>query len=285
MIVVAPGLGMKNRVTFIATAIGMLLLIGCSAKTSVAPTSGSASSGGQLVGQVANSITGPIEAVRVAVTSGPSAGASTLTGVDGVFRVSYDFRAAGQLEFAKDGYAPLAFSIPEGRQPNGAIAVALHLAALPLSLRGVYTATFVADASCTQIPEVLRTRSYVATLDQAQAFPQDTRFDVTLTGASFAAGTLRSAVLNSFFGFVEGNTVALTVANLFESVEIAEGIAEQVAPGVLLEIYGKAMVTVDDPAHVSMPMTGYFALTDASGTRICNSSNHRVALTRYADSP
>jgi hypothetical protein len=279
------GLRMKNTVTFISIATAMLLLNGCSNTTAVAPTSiDPRFNGSQLTGYVTNSVTGPIDAVRVSVTAGPYAGTSTLTGTDGLFLVPFDFRTAGEVAFAKDGFAPVVVSIPV-RQSQGAIAIDLHFATPPLSLRGVDTATFVADASCTQIPERLRTRSYHATVDQAQAFPQDTRFDVTLTGAAFATGTLRGASLDSFFGFVEGNSVGLTVANLFESGQIAEGIAEQIAPGVLLEIYGNAMASVDNPANVSMPMTGYFALTDASGTRICHSSNHRVVLTRSANTP
>jgi hypothetical protein len=263
------------------TAVILLGLNGCGVAPSVAPTpDNGGSTATRLVGVVSNPVTGRIIGVEVAVIDGPLAGERTLTGVDGVFRLPYNFRTDGDLQFSKDGYAPLTVKIPMGAQPSGAIAIGLHLAAAPVSLGGIYTITFTADRACAQIPDELRTRSYVATVAQPAQFPQNTRFDVELSGASFAAGTLRGATLNSFYGFVEANSVGLRFANAFESIDIDEGIAEQIAPGARLEIFGSATLTVNDPASMSSPLTGYFALTDATGTRKCSSSSHLVVMTR-----
>jgi len=276
---VLEGAPVKHSVTYLSTLIAVLAFNACGV-TATAPTPLAAgSTAEQLVGVVTNSIAGPLSDVQVSVIGGTSSGAMTQTGHDGYFRVPFNFRSPGELRFAKDGYAPL--TVVPTAQPSGAIAISLHLAVPPLRMAGTYTVTFTAGSECTQIPDTLRSRSYTASVDQPAQFPQNTRFEVSLTGAAFANGTLRVS-LSSFYGFVEGSTVQFRVANLWESLEIDEGIAEQIAPGVRLEIFGAATQSVADPDHMAMPMTGYFALTDGSGTRSCASPNHLVRWSRLS---
>jgi hypothetical protein len=58
-----------------------------------------------------------------------------------------------------------------------------------------------------------------------------------LSGDVFAHAQQQiSGTLDSFFGFVEANAVNFRILNRSEASEVAEGIREEVAPYVLLEI-------------------------------------------------
>ncbi len=269
----------------IVAAAAVAGLSGCRGATAVAPSpNGPGSGSAQLTGVVSNSITGPIRGAHVVAIDGPLAGAAALTGADGTFSLPYRMGFDGHLQISKDGYAPVTLPVSGRDQSDSTVAIALHVAETPLTIAGRYTITFVADPVCVQIPEALRTRSFVANLDQATAFPQNTRFDGELSGASFAPAVLRGE-LNSFFGFVEGSLVSVRIANLFESAEVDEGIAEQIAPGVRLDIFGASTLTATDPTTLSARMSGYFAVRDGSGLRTCNSPNHLLEMRRGNPSP
>jgi hypothetical protein len=262
-------------------AVSILVLGGCGQSSSVAPTPPVLSStNDQLAGVVSNAIIGPLAGVRVENVSASSTTAVTVTDADGYFRLPYDFRMPRQLAFTKDGFAPYTLSLPVSSRPSGLVAVTLHLATPPVTLAGTYTVQFVADSSCTQIPDALRVRTYAASLVQASQFPQSTRFDVTLSGASFAQGAVGRTTLDSFTGLVEANSVVLSIENQFEAIELDEGIAETLGPRARLEIEGNASFTVIDPSNFSGSMTGYFALTQDGAIRKCISANHVVAFTR-----
>lgn len=260
----------------ILQTLAAIFTVGCGS-TSISPTaSGATPQPINLFGNVSNSVAGPVDAARVSVTDGASAGATTLTGSDGSFRLSYNASSEGHLQVTKDGYVPTVVSVPSGFRTNGVWSIILHVAT-SANLAGTYAATFVADRACGQIPEAMRTRQYDAVVDQPSQFPQNTQFAVKLSGAQFAQGT-ENVPLDSFYGFIEGTSVRLDIANSFELVDVEEGIAEQIAAGVRLEIFGRANLAVLDPGSLSAAMTGYFAVTDASGIHKCDSSNHLVML-------
>jgi len=264
-------------VAYVAVA-SLVMVSGCGGTPSTGPSY--PSSDNQLVGLVTNGVVGGIAGVRVVVSGGSSIGEATTTDEQGYFRLPYDFRSAGQLAFAKDGYAPLTMAVQAGK-PSGLLTAFLHFLDPPVNLAGSYTFTFVADASCLQIPDALRTRSYGAVISQPAQFPQSTRFDVRLLGATFAAATLRiGGALDSFSGAVEAHTVRFQIANGPESIELDEGIAEQIAPDVRLEIDGGAAITVADGEKFSGDMTGYVAVTGPDGIHKCSSTTHRIAFVR-----
>ncbi len=259
----------------------MALAAACGRSSPAGPSFALGSTNDQLVGAVRNPISGYVAGVHVAVTSGPSAGVVTLTDADGAFRVPYNFRSPGRLDFTKEGYAPWTFA-PDRIQPSGVLSIILHLAEPPVHLAGEYRLQFIADSACTQLSVALRIRSYTATIHQPQQFPQSTAFDANLSGATFAPATL-SGALDSFSGAAEGHTVRLGIANSLESIEgVDEGIAEQIAPDVRLEIFGSASVEVADPQSFSARMSGYFAVTDPTGTRKCTSTNHLMRFSQSA---
>ncbi len=253
----------------------VIALSACGGRSSVAPSS-SSSAPTILAGHVSNAIVGPLDGARVTVTAGPSTGAFTVTDSNGDFKLAYDFRSNGQLQVTKADYAPTTVNVVA--RPSGSIDILLHSARPPVSLGGVYALTFTADAACTQIPEALRTRSYSADIAQPSQFPQNTAFDVTVSGGSFVAAQAFAGRLNSFFGFVEANAVDFRIENRYEGSEIDEGIREEIAPTVLLEIRGEAKVTVNDGSTIATALSGSFTVTDPSGTRTCASANHAMML-------
>jgi len=262
---------MNTATTFIAVAT-VTALSACGGASSVAPSSAPTT----LAGHVSNAIAGPLDGARVTVTAGPSTGAFTVTDSNGDFRLAYDSRSSGQLEVTKADYAPTTVNVVA--RSSSSIDILLHSARPPVSLSGVYALTFTADAACTQIPEALRTRSYSAVVVQPSQFPQNTAFDVTVSGGSFVAAQAFAGRLNSFFGFVEANAVDFRIENRYEGSEVEEGIREEIAPDVLLEIRGEAKVTGTDGSTIAAPLSGSFTVTDPSGTRTCASANHAMML-------
>jgi hypothetical protein len=264
-----------NTAAALTAVATVTVLVACGGTSSVAPSSAAAI----LTGSVSHSIVGPVEGARVAVTAGASTGASAVTDSNGSFQLAYDYRSEGQLQVTKDDYAVTTVNIPA--HPIGNIAILLHSARPPLNLSGVYALTFTADTACTQIPEVLRTRSYSAVVEQPSDFPRNTVFDVRLSGGSFAAALLPvGGKLNSFFAFVEGNGVDFRIQNRYEGSEVDEGIREEIGANVLLEIRGEAKLTVIDASAFATALSGTFSVTDASGTRTCESANHALMLRR-----
>jgi len=263
-----------QRSVRLTSAAAMIAFGGTSVSPSQSPRASTATT---LAGYVSNGIVGPIAGALVTVTAGPSTGATSLTDSEGYFRMAYSYGPDGRLQVTKEGFAPTMAHV--AAPPSGGIAIVLHAATPPLMLDGAYAATFAADAACTQVPEAVRTRSYTAVVRQAPQFPQSTSFDVTLSGGSFApAQQPIGGALNSFFGFVEANSIDFRIWNRYEASEIDEGIGEEVAPHALLEIQGEARLTVNDASTIEAPLSGSFSFTDATGSRTCKSSHHSVVL-------
>ena len=272
---------MRN-VCMLAVTIAMTA---CRGGTPAGPTlTGTTSATGAYVirGYVSDSITRALDGASVTLVDGAQAGASTLTDAAGRFSIPFSSGDAVQVRFAKEGYLPLVTSVhPDVPGGSGGIAITLFLTTSPVSLAGTYTALFTADASCSQIPQAFRTRSYTATIGQQGEMPRNTRLDVTLSGATFAQGGSRM-VLNTFFGFVKGDTVDLRIENVTAILgDWDEGISEQVAPGVFVSVFGTAsLFTVRDPGNMTASVSGDFQYADSAGLKTCTASNHQLRLTR-----
>src|SRR5207247_2142161 len=104
----------------------------------------------------------------------------------------------------------------------------------PVRVAGDYTVTFIADTAC-DFPNDLRTRTYAATvaaMPPTQAFPADTRFNVTVSGAQFVPR------YDAFSIFVAGNYVR------FDLNADDAGLVEQIARSTYLALNGDASASV-----------------------------------------
>ena len=154
-----------------------------------------------------------------------------------------------------------------------------------VDLTGNYRVTFEADSSCEQLPEVLRTRTYEASIGYIGAGPDGTRhyFRADLSGAHFDSYArffiIRVIDTDVFFDFSDSLIV------------------EEPEPGTYLTIIGGAGdATVDqsDLSRISTPFEGHFlyCVTDsefafpyscpanAIASSACRSKNSRWTLTR-----
>jgi hypothetical protein len=265
----------------------VLMAQACSnARQSTSPSEGGTGSY-TLSGAVTDTAFRPIGGAKVEILEGPQQNASVVTGVDGRFVLNFSSPATTMVRASKDGYGSETINV----SPSSGVFVSFHLSSPDtVDLSGTYTLTFTADASCREIPEPLRTRTYSASIGPSPYRQGRTLFDVLLSGAAF---------------LTRYNTFEIGVAGRFASIRVfndpdeGEGIVEQLAPDTYLEITGSASTAIPDEnwTTLSMPFDGYFAYcigTDVfmSGSLYrcymrqprllaeCRSKNHRLDLTR-----
>lgn len=112
-----------------------------------------------VTGVVRDALQRPIRDARVEVAEGPSSGLATVTDTQGQFSIvatTASDRVA--LIVSHDGYETATVRLPAGESP-----VYLKDAAA-LNFEGRATIVVTAEASCSQLPASLRTRSYTAVL-------------------------------------------------------------------------------------------------------------------------
>jgi hypothetical protein len=155
-----------------------------------------------------------------------------------------------------------------------------------VDLTGNYVVTFEADSSCEQLPEVLRTRTYEASIGYIGAERDGTRhyFRANLSGAHFEsyARFFIIRVIDKVFFFDFSDSL----------------IVEEPEPGTYLTIIGGAGDATVDPSdlsRISTPFEGHFLYcvtsseltppsfgcpADAIAYSACRSKNSRWTLTR-----
>ena len=286
----------EGRMNRLAALLGVALMAAACggdqprATTPTAPSIITSPARQTLFGSVSDTAFGPLVGARVEIVDGPQAGAFLTTAQDGRFSISFSSSETVTVRATKGGYVPATMSV---RPPSGVfLSFYLSPVAPPVNMAGTYTLTFVADSSCTQIPDDLRTRTYTATMTPSPYRSDHTLFDVTLSGASFYAGT-NIGNYNSFDVGVAGDVVALSVYN---GLDEGEGIVEQLGPTTYLEFAGSASGSVgaSDVSTISVPFDGRFQYCvakfaqsslyrcyfNAATLAECRSKNHRLILTR-----
>jgi hypothetical protein len=133
----------------------------------------------RLTGTVSDSF-GLMAEVTVAVTGGPAAGQSSVTGATGEYRL-YGVSGETPLRISRGGYQTLEPSVHvSGHQKQD---FDLRPAGSRRDVSGTYTLTITAAGHCRTWPEPFRTRRYTATVDQ-----DGNAVEVTLGGARFLLG-------------------------------------------------------------------------------------------------
>lgn len=232
---------------------------------------------------------------RVEIVDGPQAGTVLTTDAQGEFALSGSFLNTNTFRASKDGYVTatqgFSTSAPGGRPW---LTFYLKPLAAPVNVAGDYSLTLVADPSCVELPDQLRTRTYSATITPATG-TSDTSFRLAVTGTP-VLGTLNRVSIE-----VGGNTLGLWLDGGHDPT-----LVEQLGPNAYLAYSGLGWATVDRSASTTIsgsfegwieycemnsPMReGYNCGTSnftgnpipgASITRIrCDASSHQLILTR-----
>jgi hypothetical protein len=219
----------------------------------------------------------------VEVVDGPQAGLSTMADGIGEFSLSGTFDDATRFRATKDGYVTATRTLQPfcaACNPNRWINFSLEVLAPPVNMAGDYTLTFVADRSCTTLPNEVRTRTYAATIPPpSNAIPANASFGVTVRGA-----------------FKGWDVIGMGVAGDYVAVWL-ETLVEQIAPNTFLSFGGLAAASIGTSAGstIALPFDGEIAYCvtkselgryedcyqgQAAARLQCTATNHQLILTR-----
>lgn len=260
--------------------IVVVVCVGCGeARSPVQPTAPIQYS---LRGLVRDTAFGGLADARVEVVDGPQAGAFAMTDHLGQFKMPDPLSDRTTVRASKEGYLPATQTI---HPLNGAV-FHLETTAPSLDITGEYIWTLTADRTCTQLPDVARTRTYMTTI-APHDLPREIfgyRYKAVLRGATFYP----SGVGDVRFG-VSGTVVRFQIGEYYEL-----GIIEEVA-STLVSIWGGGSGDGSvSGSSISGSMAGSFhhcASPVAPGGPYwgcpvppvnCESGNHRFTLTRRA---
>ena len=280
------------------------MLAGCSGASSAVPTSPSASgtqpsatalsSSVQLRGYIMDTAFRPLAGARVEVVDGPSAGTTAVSGDDGQVVLRGSFNESTRFRASKDGYEartqPWNCSVAVCLGASGAqpwLGFYLSVPEPAVNIAGDYRLTFTADSTCTELPETARSRSYRVSVTPQPLGDRSTvpGYDVTVVGASML-GTLTGFPIG-----VAGNHLSLwlhsrhdpaIVEHLGDNTYLGfSGSAE--AAGVAT---GASTITtafdgwIEQVALTAPLVKWYLPLPTPLSKSTCDSSNHRITLTR-----
>jgi hypothetical protein len=234
-------------------------------------------------GTVSDTAFRPLAGALVEVLDGPQAGLSTHADLKGDFSFAGTFDETTRFRATKEGYATATralqpFCAP--CNPNYWINFSLEVLAPPVNMAGDYAVTFVADSSCTMLPNQVRTRTYAGTIPSASG-PANAYIGVPLRGATFYT------YLNDLSMGVAGNYVGFWL----------EVIVEQLAPDTFLTFGGLAAASITTSAvpAIVFPFDGtidYCVTKSTTGQYddcyhnqtsthlLCTSGQHQLILTR-----
>lgn len=288
-----------------ALAIGVLGVSACSGtdKTPTAPSSvlqpiapvSPIPAGFRLAGFVVDTAFRPVAGIAVTVVDGPDAGLSAMSDADGRFELTGRFDSTTLFHAAGDGYVAATQGwrcvvTTCGPSTGATPSLVFYLAGVepPVNIAGDYTLTFVADSTCTDLPEGAGSRSYRATIGPGSTpnIPAGSSFDLVLSGAPFYPG------FNTFAVGVAGRTLTFNLHGGHDA-PVAEQLADNTylafSGGAVAEIGSPTLTTVSAPfagwiqyCASTLPLSGYYNCLPARTTAFvhCESTGHRLILSR-----
>lgn len=224
-----------------------------------------------VTGTVLSTVYRPLRGARVEVTSGPTTGLSTVADDNGRFQLAGSFDATSRFRATHDGYAQATEPLPLNCQ---ACNLSMFLESLepPVDIAGMYSATFVADSTCSALPAEARTRSYHAVIAKSGL-----RFEVVLSGATFLGPYSRFLIL------VAGSDLKAFIGNQHGT----PGIVEEVTPNTSVTFDGVFTATVSNTETIAGEFAGTIdhcvrGPSNSCGAALasCDSIAHRLTLTR-----
>jgi len=238
-----------------------------------------------LFGSVVDTAFRPLGDVRVEVVDGPRAGTFVSTNTSGAYELPGTFSGAVTIQATKDGFAASTSRVG-GQAGRDFVEIYLNPGTPSIDITGNYTIVFTADASCSELPDEVRTRTYTVTIAPNMFWTIPNQYGGALSGATF-------------FPASRGNTFGVGVAGADASFGFGDpydegtSIVEEVGPSTYLAIWGGAVLPVGGPM-ISGSFDGTFqycpssTLAHGSGNIYhcpvqaisCSSRTHRVTLTR-----
>jgi hypothetical protein len=285
---------MERDYAAIGLAAGALLFLGCGGGKSpvqtTAPSDVAAPKAFSLSGHVSDTAYRPVSGSRVEVRDGPRAGTVATTDESGGFSMPGTFTGTITVTVSKDGYLANTSTIPfPGFEPPSVqskheVYVYLELLGPSLNLAGVFSLTLTADAACTDLPDVTRTRTYTATIAPVPssttflASLSDTRFFSTYN--SFGVYTAGDFALAGIWRTDRGqsSSTAGIVEQLRETTYVAiegSGSGSFGASGFTVPFHGAFEYCPSEPVLIS----DLYSCPATARVR-CQSDNHQLTLAR-----
>jgi hypothetical protein len=237
----------------------------------------------------------PVAGASVEVLDGPQAGTSAITDARGVFSLTGTFDDTTRFRAAREGYVAATGTLDPNTcaSCSSSRSIYFYLAVLApaVDIAGDYTLTFIADNTCTALPNELRTRRYVATITPSSSpdpdlpnLPANTAFDVTVSGAPFLENYNRGLLyvagdhLKMWIGDVEPGLVELVAANTYFGIGPVGASASVGTP--VSTISTSLNGWMDYCVLPSAMGSSYSCGPKATAHARCQSNNHRLILTR-----
>ena len=248
--------------------------------------------GEQIRGGIADTAFRPLGGARIEILDGPNSGTSAVTDSNGSFSLSAIVDDATRVRASKDGHVTASAvlgPVCDRCNPKRWVYFNLEMNVPPVDLTGNYAVTFIADTTCTNLPDSVRTRTYAATITRALAqAPTNSLVNVTLTGSQFVTQT----AYKSFSIGVADNFLSLGLGDFHGD----PGLVEDLGGNAYLAFEGSAEATTGrSRSTISTTFDGsveYCALngpmndgryqctpsSDVTPVR-CNSRNHQIIFT------
>ena len=239
-----------------------------------------------------------IPGARIEVVDGPLAGESTIADGESRFTLLGPFDRTTKFRAIKEDHVTVTQTAPvycTGDLCYGSLQFYLPVVAPSVNLSGDYTLTFVADATCSDVPDEVRTRTYGATIawNQSPNIPANTSLEVTLSGASFLGNAKRFeiGVAGDYLGFsfgegksvveqLPGNTYLSFSGSAAATVEPGASTISTAFEGSIEYCATKSPVGSIDYGCGKSPVTGQPIPGEVVAYALCESKNHRLILTR-----
>jgi hypothetical protein len=235
-----------------------------------------------VAGVVRDLVQRPIRDARIEVAEGPSSGVAVVSDALGQF--SIDAIASGDrvaLIASKDGYETAT------ARPRPGQTVILLRDATVVNIEGGATIIVTADASCTQLPASVRTRSYAAVVTKSTP----TAFVGDLNGADFQQGYSKMSLIPTHDA-VRFNVFSWDAFNWWLE---DQPIIERVTPTAHVSVSGTATAAVSSgQSTITAVLDGTFSfcaestpgaqpqwpLRCAAPAVECTSAGHQLTMTR-----
>jgi hypothetical protein len=250
-------------------------LVGCDNAVRSPTASTDASGGGPapsasrrfMQGRVSDIANRPLARAAIEVLDGPEAGLSTTADAGGQFTLTGIFDGATRFRAAADGHAPSVRT----EQPNGRLDFYLEGLTSPIDIGGDYTLTFAANATCTMLPEDMRSRTFTATLPVTSSALRANAF-FRVGGATF---------------FEDWDAISIAVAGDYMALWL-ETLVEQITPNSFLAFGGQAAAAVDtsSTSTIVLPFHGSidYCVTAAEHGRYLDCYQSRATVRRCESS-
>jgi hypothetical protein len=218
---------------------------------------------------------------------------STIANAKGEFRLAGVFDETTHFRATKDGHVAATKAFPPACppcNPDWWIHFYLEADSPHVDISGEYTLTFIANPSCTNLPDEARTRTYGATITPAAG-------STDAAGSRFDVRASSPTILASFSSFTIGAVGDYVSFEIGDPGHSGAGLVEQVAPNRYVTLDGAISTLVTDASTISAALNGAVNVCELAGVFSnpygcggpggvarggCQSPNHQFVMRRRA---